>query len=187
MLKKYSYLKTGTIALVACAAVALFPAGASAGCGGGGLTAAETDICTPTPKARLLTSGMLVPPKSAPPRVKRVIAAANKIRNKPYIYGGGHRRWIDRGYDCSGAVSFALKGGNFIDSPTPSGPLASWGTRGEGHWISVYANAGHTYAVIAGYRWDTSGNGDGSTGPSWHRDLRSKGSGSFVARHPAGY
>lgn len=187
MLKKYSHLKIGMIATVALTALALAPAGASAGCGGGGLTAAEVDMCTPTPKARLLGNGMLIPPKSAPKRVKRVIAAANKIRNKPYVYGGGHRRWIDRGYDCSGAVSFALKGGNFIDSPTPSGPLASWGQRGEGRWISVYANPGHTYAVIAGYRWDTSGNGDGSTGPSWHRDLRSKGSGSFVARHPAGF
>ena len=187
MLKTYSHLKIGLAAMTAFAALALLPAGASAGCGGGGLTAAEVDICTPTPKARLLSNGMLVPPKSAPRRVKRVIAAANKIRNKPYIYGGGHRRWIDRGYDCSGAVSFALKGGNFIDSPTPSGPLASWGARGKGRWISVYANPGHTYAVIAGYRWDTSGNDDGSTGPSWHRDLRSKGSGSFIARHPAGF
>jgi hypothetical protein len=180
-------LKIGLTGLTALVAFSLFPAAASAGCGGGGLTAAEVDICTPTPKARLLDDGMLVPPKSAPKRVKRVIWAANKIRNKPYIYGGGHRRWIDRGYDCSGSVSFALRGGNFIGSPTPSGPLTRWGMRGKGRWISVYANAGHTYAVIAGYRWDTSGNTDGRTGPSWHRDLRSSGSGSFAVRHPAGF
>jgi hypothetical protein len=129
---------------------------------------------------------MLIPPKSAPARVKRVIMAANKIRNKPYIYGGGHARWFDRGYDCSGSVSFALRGGNFLSSPMPSGPLARWGASGEGRWISVYANPGHTYAVIAGYRWDTSGNGDGKTGPSWHEDLRST-SGSFAVRHPAGF
>jgi hypothetical protein len=187
LLKNHSDLKAGLIAMAAFAIFLIAPAGAAAGCGGGGLTAATTDMCTPTPKARLLTNGMLIPPKAAPPRVKKVIAAANKIRNKPYIYGGGHRRWIDRGYDCSGAVSFALKGGNFITSPTPSGPLASWGSRGKGRWISVYANAGHTYAVIAGYRWDTSGNADGSTGPSWHRDLRSRGAGSFTVRHPAGF
>jgi hypothetical protein len=187
LLKSHSHFKTGSIAVAVFAVFALAPAGASAGCGGGGLTAAEVDICTPTPKARLLSNGMLVPPKSAPKRVKRVIAAANKIRNKPYIWGGGHRRWWDRGYDCSGSVSFALKGGNFIDSPTPSGPLASWGMGGKGRWISVYANAGHTYAVIAGYRWDTSGNTDGKTGPSWHRNLRSRGSGSFRVRHPAGF
>jgi hypothetical protein len=162
------------------------PAGASAACDGGGLTSAAVDMCTPTPKARLLANGMLIPPKSAPPRVKRVIAAANRIRNKPYIYGGGHRRFWDRGYDCSGAVSFALRGGKFLSSPLPSGPLASWGSRGKGRWITVYANAGHTYAVIAGYRWDTSGNSDGKTGPSWHEDPRSM-SGRFAVRHPAGF
>ena len=112
---------------------------------------------------------MLIPPKSAPPRVKAVIAAANKIRTKPYIYGGGHGRWWDRGYDCSGSVSYALHGGEFLDSPLPSGPMASWGLAGEGRWITVYANAGHAYAVIAGYRWDTSGNTDGKTGPQLAR------------------
>ena len=70
---------------------------------------------------------MLIPPKSAPPRVKAVIAAANKIRTKPYIYGGGHARWWDRGYDCSGSVSYALHGGEFLDSPLPSGPMAKLG------------------------------------------------------------
>jgi len=184
--KNISKLRSGLIAISALAVLALLPAGASAGCGGGGLTPAEVDMCTPTPKARLLSNGMLIPPKSAPGRVKRVVAFANKIRNKPYIYGGGHRRWFDRGYDCSGSVSFALRGGKFLSSPIPSGPLARWGMRGKGRWISVYANAGHTYAVIAGYRWDTSGNNDGKTGPSWHEDLRST-SGSFAVRHPAGF
>ncbi|HWM62643.1 MAG TPA: hypothetical protein VNP96_01485 [Solirubrobacterales bacterium] len=174
------------VAALALTALALLvPAGASAACEGGGLTPAEVDICTPTPKARLLDNGMLVPPESAPPRVKAVISAANKIRNKPYVYGGGHRTWWDRGYDCSGSVSYALRGGEFLDSPIPSGPLASWGLSGLGRWITVYANAGHTYAVIAGYRWDTSGNTDGSTGPSWHEEVR--GGSGFVARHPAGF
>lgn len=165
--------------------VLLAPAGASAACEGGGLTPAEVDMCTPTPKARLLTNGMLVPPKSAPARVKQAISYANRIRNKPYLWGGGHTRWWDSGYDCSGSVSYALRGGSFIDSPMPSGPLMQWGLNGEGRWITVYANAGHTYAVIAGYRWDTSGNGGGRTGPSWHEDDRS--SSGYVARHPAGY
>ena len=86
-----------------------------------------------------------------------MIAAANKIRTKPYIWGGGHARWWDRGYDCSGSVSFALHGGEFLESPLPSGPMEKWGLPGEGRWITVYANAGHAYAVIAGVRWDTSG------------------------------
>jgi hypothetical protein len=183
--KNNAKLKAGLASIAAVAAMALVPAGASAGCSGGGLSSAEVDICTPTPKAKLLGNGMLIPPKSAPARVKRVIAHANKIRNKPYVYGGGHARWWDRGYDCSGSVSYALRGGRFLSSPMPSGPLASWGARGKGRWITVYANPGHTYMVVAGYRWDTSGNSDGRTGPSWHKDLRIENG--FVARHPPGF
>jgi hypothetical protein len=171
------------VALFATALIA--PGSASARCDGGGLSPAEIDVCTPTEKAKLLPNGMLIPPKSAPARVKQVIAAANKIRSKPYVWGGGHARWWDEGYDCSGAVSFALHGGDFIDSPLPSGPMAGWGEDGEGRWITVYSNPGHAYAVIAGFRWDTSGNTGGKTGPRWHEDLRDNVG--FVARHPAGY
>ncbi|HUC06878.1 MAG TPA: hypothetical protein VMR96_02215 [Solirubrobacterales bacterium] len=160
------------------------PGIASANCGGGGLSPAETDICTPTAKARLLPNGMLIPPASAPARVKSVIAAANKIRTKPYIWGGGHARWWDAGYDCSGSVSYALHGGKFLESPLPSGPMANWGLAGLGRWITVYTNAGHAYAEIAGYRWDTSGD-SGETGPRWHEDLRDNVG--FVPRHPAGF
>ncbi len=178
-------IRSGLIAVAAFAALAIAPNGASAGCDGGGLTPAEVDICTPTPKARLLDNGMLIPPKSAPLRVKQAIEYANRIRNKPYIYGGGHASFWDKGYDCSGSVSYALRGGGFLESPMPSGPLMSWGMRGEGRWITVYANPGHAYAVIGGYRWDTSGNTDGRTGPSWHEDVRI--SAGFTARHPAGF
>ena len=184
-MKSTTKLRAGLIASAALAVVLLAPTGASAGCKGGGLTPAEIDMCTPTPKARLLDNGMLIPPKAAPARVKKAIAFANRIRNKPYVYGGGHRRFWDRGYDCSGAVSYALKGGNFVASPMPSGPFASWGQPGEGRWVTIYTNPGHIYAVIAGYRWDTSGNADGSTGPSWHENLRTPAG--FVARHPAGF
>jgi hypothetical protein len=167
------------------AAVLIAPAGASAGCTTGGMSPAEVDVCTPTAKAKLLSNGMLIPPKSAPARVKKVIAAANKIRSKPYVWGGGHARWWDRGYDCSGSVSFALHGGKFLESPLPSGPMMKWAEEGEGRWITVYANGGHAYAVIAGFRWDTSGDSGGETGPRWHEDLRDNVG--FVARHPAGY
>jgi hypothetical protein len=185
LLKNSSKFKVGLVAMAAFVVLALVPSGASAACTGGGLTPAEVDICTPTPKARLLDNGMLIPPKSAPGRVKAVIAAANRIRTKPYVWGGGHGRWWDRGYDCSGSVSYALHGGKFLESPLPSGPMERWGLSGEGRWITVYANAGHAYAVIAGYRWDTSGNSDGRTGPSWHEDLRDNVG--YVARHPAGF
>jgi hypothetical protein len=176
--------KLGIVIVAVLAVLAVLPAGASADCGGGGLSPAETDICTPTAKARLLPNGMLIPPKSAPTRVKAVIAAANKIRLKPYIWGGGHGRWWDAGYDCSGSVSYALHGGKFLESPLPSGPMENWGLEGEGRWITVYTNAGHAYAEIAGYRWDTSGD-SGETGPRWHEDLRDNVG--FVPRHPAGF
>ncbi|HEX4670242.1 MAG TPA: hypothetical protein VH275_09765 [Solirubrobacterales bacterium] len=134
--------------------------------------------------AASLYRGRAIAPVDAPAAVKRVIAAANKIRTKPYIWGGGHGRWWDAGYDCSGAVSYALRGGDFLDSPLPSGPMERWGRPGPGRWITVYANAGHAYAVIAGLRWDTSGDSSG-TGPRWHPDMAS--ASGFVARHPPGY
>ena len=183
---RHNFRLAGLALVVALFATALIaPGSASARCEGGGLSPAEIDVCTPTAKAKLLANGMLIPPKSAPARVKAVIAAANKIRSKPYVWGGGHARWWDRGYDCSGAVSFALHGGKFLASPLPSGPMEKWGEEGEGRWITVYANGGHAYAVIAGYRWDTSGDGAGETGPRWHEDLRDNVG--FIARHPAGY
>jgi hypothetical protein len=179
-------VKLGFALVLAFAATALLvPSGASARCTGGGLSPAEIDVCTPTAKAKLLDNGMLVPPASAPPRVKLVIAAANQIRSKPYIYGGGHARWWDRGYDCSGSVSFALHGGKFLESPLPSSSFEEWEEEGEGRWITVYTNPGHAYAVIAGWRWDTSGDEGGETGPRWHEDLRDNIG--FIARHPAGY
>jgi hypothetical protein len=185
LLFKFNF-KAGLVLITALAAIAVIaPGSASARCNGGGVSPAEVDICTPTAKAKLLPTGELIPPKSAPPRVKAVIAAANKIRTKPYIYGGGHAKWYDRGYDCSGSVSFALHGGKFLKSPLPSGSLESWGEEGEGRWITVYANGGHAYAVIAGVRLDTSGDEGGETGPRWHTDLRDNIG--YVARHPAGY
>jgi hypothetical protein len=179
-------LKAGLAFIAALLAVAVIaPASASAACTTGGMSPAEIDVCTPTAKAKLLATGTLVPPKSAPPRIKAVIAAANKITKKPYIYGGGHGRWWDRGYDCSGSVSFALHGGKFLQSPLPSGSMESWGLEGDGRWITVYANGGHAYAVIAGVRFDTSGDSGGETGPRWHEELRDNVG--YIARHPAGY
>ena len=141
--------------------------------------------CAPVTPATLVL-GVAAPPETAPPAVKAAIAAANLIRTRPYIWGGGHARWWMPGYDCSGAVSFALHGGELITSPMPSGSLSGWGSAGRGRWITVYANGGHAYAVIAGLRWDTAGNTSG-TGPRWHKSLRAAASGPFTARHPDGY
>jgi hypothetical protein len=147
----------------------------------------------PPPAKATLKDGRLIAPASAPRRIKRVIAAANQIVEKPYVYGGGHkpyrRGWLDRGYDCSGSVSHALHGGGFLRSPLPSGPLMSWGRSGPGSWLTVYASGGHAYLVVAGFRFDTSMHDSDapgpSTGPRWSRTLRR--SDAFVARHPSGY
>jgi cell wall-associated NlpC family hydrolase len=173
------------LALVAALTVLSAPAQAATP---GGVTSTTPEVANPTapPGKAILVNGRAIPPANAPAAVKKVIAAANKIRTKPYIYGGGHARWWDSGYDCSGAVSFALRGAGLITSPLPSGSLAGWGSAGKGRWITVYANGGHAYAVIAGLRWDTAGVTSG-TGPRWHKSLRAAASGPFTARHPEGY
>jgi hypothetical protein len=172
--------------LIACL-LALLADGARAAPAPGGVSAiSATPSAEPSapPGRALLVGGRAVAPIDAPPAVKQAIAAANRIRTKPYVWGGGHGRWWDRGYDCSGAVSYALHGGALLDSPLPSGSMMRWGRPGRGRWITVYANAGHAYAVIAGLRWDTSGNARG-TGPRWHAEMAD--TRGFVARHPAGY
>jgi cell wall-associated NlpC family hydrolase len=139
--------------------------------------------CAPVPSARLVL-GAAIPPASAPEAVKAAISAANLIRTKPYVWGGGHGRWWDRGYDCSGAVSFALHGAGLITTSMDSGEMMDWGAPGKGRWITIYANAGHAFAVIDGVRWDTVGDASG-TGPRWHPEMVS--TAGYVARHPAGY
>jgi cell wall-associated NlpC family hydrolase len=129
-------------------------------------------------------SGIALAPPDAPERITGAINAANTIVGRPYIWGGGHGSWYARGYDCSGAVSFALAGGGFLSSPLTSGQLESWGAPGPGRWLTVYASGSHAYAVIAGLRWDTVGDASG-TGPRWH--LAGAVPDGFVARHPPGY
>ena len=155
----------------------------------------------PPAKRAKIVNGIAIPPKSAPPRVKAAIAAANLIIRKPYVYGGGHSPYtvrratkdnLDRGYDCSGTVSFALFGGGFLRSPLDSGSFMRWGQPGEGRWVTVYTNPGHAYMVIGGLRLDTSG-GDrlapeerrSGRGPRWRKYRRSPIG--FTARHPKGY
>jgi len=133
-------------------------------------------------QAVLGSDGLAAAPSGAPQAVKDVIAAANAIVGTPYVWGGGHGSFDSSGYDCSGAVSYALHGGGLISSPLDSTGLTTWGEPGEGNWISVFGNSGHAYAVIAGLRWDTSGTG--GSGPGWHSDVRS--SAGFIARHPSG-
>jgi peptidoglycan hydrolase CwlO-like protein len=143
----------------------------------------ESGMPLPGQQAKLLPNGDAIPPANAPLQVRAVIEAANQINHLPYVWGGGHGSFEDSGYDCSGAVSYALHGGGLLDSPLDSTGLMYWGSPGIGNWITVFAHSGHTFAFIAGLRWDTGGNGGGD-GPRWHPDLRS--TSGYVARHPAG-
>jgi hypothetical protein len=140
------------------------------------------DMTAPGASAQLLPDGTAAAPAGAPEPVKQAIWAANRLLDKPYKYGGGHAKVEDNGYDCSGTVSYALIHAGLLKSPLPSGPLMSWGARGRGRWITVYAHGGHAYMTIAGLRFDTSGRGE--DGPRWRLEPRS-GAG-FVKRHPAG-
>lgn len=154
---------------------------ASGGVGPGSSTKAS-DKTVPGDKAKL-KRGKAIPPENAPKRVKKVIAAANRIRNKPYKYGGGHGRWNDSGYDCSGAVSYALHGAKLLESPLDSSGLARYGKKKKGDWITVYGAPSHAYMVVAGLRFDTSMvRGDG---PGWSKKLRSTPE-NYKARHPKG-
>ncbi len=132
----------------------------------------------------ILLSGVALAPPDAPAAVQNVINAANTIVGRPYVWGGGHASFYSTAYDCSGSVSFALFGGGLIPRPLTSGELEHWGAPGPGRWITVYANGGHTFAEIAGLRWDTVGDARG-TGPRWH--LPTTSTAGFVARHPPGY
>ncbi len=138
---------------------------------------------TPGPDA-VLMNGLASAPRGAPPAVKAAIEAANSIATTPYVWGGGHGSWYSYGYDCSGAVSFALYGAGLLDTPLTSGALESYGEPGPGRWITIYASPTHTYAVIAGLRWDTVGDAQG-TGPRWHAEPPYPEG--FVVRHPTGY
>ena len=154
---------------------------------GGSTTPGTTAPAAPNgAKAKLLKNGKAIAPANAPTQVVAAIAAGNSIRKLPYRWGGGHATFYDSGYDCSGAVSRVLNAAGMLTSPMPSGPLMSWGVPGKGNWITVYANAGHTYAVIAGLRWDTSAMGSGSgKGPRW-RATKRKPRG-YAVRHYEGY
>jgi cell wall-associated NlpC family hydrolase len=133
----------------------------------------------------VLRNGVAYAPSNAPQSVKNAIWAANTLRRKPYVWGGGHGSFSDRGYDCSGTVSFALHGAGALSSPLPSSDLMRYGERGRGRWMTIYSRSGHTFAMIAGLRLDTTDLGrGGDVGPRWYDYSRD--TGGYVARHPVG-
>ena len=169
-------------------AACLLTGASSAYAGSGGTSApggGSTAATGPAGKATLTSSGMAVAPANAPQSVINAIAAGNRIRKKPYIYGGGHASFKAKGYDCSGAVSYVLHGAGLLSSPMPSGPMMKWGEPGKGKWISVFAHGGHAYMVVAGLRFDTSSMGSGGNGPRWRSTKRSPRG--FTVRHAPGF
>jgi len=130
-----------------------------------------------------LSHGVASAPEGAPLAVKRAIWAGNAIHTKPYKWAGGHGSFQDSGYDCSGTVSYALHYAGLLGAPMPSSDFRNFGEHGRGRWITIYTRPGHTFAVIAGLRLDTTGP-YGTEGPRWHEDMRD--TGGYEVRHPAG-
>jgi cell wall-associated NlpC family hydrolase len=173
-----------SVALAAVAAVLLGAASASAQTPAtGGFSSQPAVVEAPLAEAAMTADRRTAAaPAGAPPEVVAAIAAANRITRKPYKWGGGHGRWRDSGYDCSGAVSYVLHAAGLLDVAADSTGLMAYGGRGRGDWITVYAHGSHAYVEIAGLRFDTSGRGQ--EGPRWRLEPRS-GRG-FVKRHPIG-
>jgi hypothetical protein len=133
--------------------------------------------------------GLAYAPADAPLQVQEVIWAGDRIRFKPYVYAGGHGKWNDVGYDCSGTVSYVLHGAGMLSVSMDSSQFETWGQRGAGQWITVYTNPGHAFIEVAGIRLDTSAEQDPhpapGTGPRWRPVMTS--TTGFMARHPAGF
>jgi cell wall-associated NlpC family hydrolase len=144
----------------------------------GGDAASDTALA----RAEVLANGVALPPLDAPDEVRAIIEAGNLIARTPYKWGGGHGRWLDTGYDCSGSVSFALASAGLLSGPLDSGRLMRWGLPGHGRWITVWSSPTHVFLEVAGVRFDTGG--QHVTGSRWQPTLRPHDG--FVARHPQG-
>ncbi|HXE44893.1 MAG TPA: hypothetical protein VN635_06820 [Conexibacter sp.] len=152
---------------------------------GGAAYGSTPEILHPTVPGSVgeVRAGVAYAPAAAPLAVQQAIWAANTLRHKPYVYGGGHKSFRSRGYDCSGTVSFALHGAGLLRAPLDSSDFMRWGQRGRGQWITIYTNPGHAWMVIAGLRLDTAG--PGQSGPRW-RTVPGSTRG-FRVRHPVGF
>ncbi len=144
-----------------------------------------SELTTPAATAQVV-DGLAYAPESAPEAVKQVIWAGNRIIGMPYRYGGGHGSFTDTGYDCSGTISFALRGAGLVGRPRDSTGFFGFGQAGPGRWITIFTRASHAYMTVAGLRLDTSAANDpsGLRGPRW-RPLRPSDAG-FKVRHPTG-
>jgi hypothetical protein len=143
----------------------------------------------PGARARLGADGLARAPRGAPEAVRRAIAAANAISDRPYLLRHYPTHIANPTYDCSSSSSHVLWGaGVFGPTPWVSGAFTRFGDAGPGRWITIYANAGHMFLVVAGLRFDTArydrGPNAGESGPRWR--LGPRPAANFVVRHPEG-
>jgi hypothetical protein len=152
---------------------------------------------TPGTQTKILPSGLAAAGEEAPQAVKRMVAAGNRLFNASYLYGGAHGKSLDTlqpAYDCSSAVSYVLHWGGVLGtSAVDSTALEGYGQPGPGRYVSIYANAGHTFIYVAGLRMDTvfdaaydSGPNSGKSGPRWRASASVPGWASWTVRHPSG-
>jgi cell wall-associated NlpC family hydrolase len=162
-------------------------------------SATSTAGVTPAPTAVVINpDGTAVPPRTAPETVVRMIRAANRLVGLPYLYGGGHRSYLDSGdrpdgkldagYDGSGATSFVLHAAGLLPEPVTSEQLGEFGLPGPGLWITILACADGAHMIIAGVAFDAHGpmTSDAHAGPHWRPVTASEDAGCIV-RHPDRY
>jgi cell wall-associated NlpC family hydrolase len=149
---------------------------------GGKPAAADTPLGESVTQARALPNGVAVPPLEAPQAVRDIIQAGDQIARTPYIWGGGHGKWLDHGYDCSGSVSFVLASAGLLDRSLVAAEFMRWGQPGPGKWVTIYASPTHVFMRVAGIRFDTVARAQ--TGSRWVNEWTD--TSRYVARHPPG-
>ena len=153
---------------------------------------AYVDSIKPNGKTQIHSNGTASAPSNAPPVVVALVSAANQIINSSYCYAGGHGSWKSNCYDCSGSVSYALHGAHLLSVPEDSTQLESYGAPGKGRWITIYADASHTFLVVNGRAFDTANYGGpnrpAGTGPRWRSNPTGNlaDGGNYIVRHPPG-
>jgi hypothetical protein len=178
------------------------PSEATGGEAGAACPLAEGAGAVPLPlvpgtRTRILASGLAAAGIEAPAAVKAMVAAGNRLYGTAYLYGGGHGTPLDTlqsAYDCSSAVSYLLHWGGVLGANAmDSTELESYGQPGPGRYVTIYANAGHTFMYVAGLRLDTvedaaydSGPNSGKPGPRWRVWPSVPDWASWTVRHPPG-
>jgi cell wall-associated NlpC family hydrolase len=158
------------------------PAPTRAATRGGRRTSIDDELGGSVTRARALSNGVAVPPLESPQAVKDIIQAGDEIARTPYLWGGGHGKWLDHGYDCSGSVSFVLASAGLVDRSLVAAEFMHWGQPGPGKWVTIYASQTHVFMRVAGIRFDTVARAQ--TGSRWVNEWTD--TSRYVARHPPG-